>query len=133
MEVLNTTSPVRSPWPPKARPRYTVPSSRARIASTSGLLLHPDGTVGDELPLVLFQGDEGHLGIVLEDEPKALARRLGKEALLALQGAQRLQVVPHDPGVAEMARRGDEVGQEEHRALPGGDPRQLQPGGVARG
>src|SRR5256885_439044 len=39
MAVLKTTSPAVSPGAPKASPRKTVPSSSARIASATGLLL----------------------------------------------------------------------------------------------
>src|SRR4029453_9446680 len=40
MLVLNTTSPPVTPSAPAARPRYQVPSSSARMASTMLLLVH---------------------------------------------------------------------------------------------
>src|SRR4051812_42165848 len=52
---------------------------------------------------------------MLEDQAPATSRRISQQRSLALQRAQRLEIVPHDPGKRQVCGRGEEVADEHSR------------------
>src|SRR4051794_25072497 len=63
--------------------------------------------------LLLDQAAERDVGVVLEDAEPVPGERIRQPELLVLKGRQRIEVVPHDPGVGDVRRHGHQVGPED--------------------
>src|SRR5687768_7478979 len=86
----------------------------------------------DEPPAIALADEaRGDVRVVLEENQVAPVDGLADESLLEREGLHRKQVVAHHPGVLEMRGGGNEIGDEDGRAISRFDEHNLVLPGVA--
>src|SRR5688572_4354099 len=94
--------------------------------------LDPNGVLEPHSAALPHHPPPRNARVVLEHDPPPLVRRLAQQLALALESAERLDIVAHDPGEPEVRRGRDQVGDERGGLAAVLDQYRLVPRHVAR-